>query len=116
LYEGRTFLWTFIVGHLVRIGSRNAMDANRNDQKYADAILKLAVQGVWPEGERKTAPCTLSCCNFLSRGFPVQMINLLQHICMVSTSAIKHNRRFLFISISRSVAHKVSWCNSIGHP
>lgn len=74
------------------------MDANRNDPKYADAILKLADQGVWPEGERNTAPCTLSCCNFLSRGFPVQMINLLQHICMVSTSAIKHHRRFLFVS------------------
>ncbi len=24
LYEGRTFLWTFIVGHLVRLGSRGA--------------------------------------------------------------------------------------------
>ena len=48
LYEGRTFLWTFIVGHLARLGSRNAMDANRNDPKYADAILKLADQGVWP--------------------------------------------------------------------
>ena len=37
LYEGRTFLWTFIVGHLARLGSRNAMDANRHDPKYADA-------------------------------------------------------------------------------
>ena len=68
LYEGRTFLWTFAVGFLFRHGSRNAMDADRNDPNYADAILKLADQRLWPEGVPKTAPCTLSCCNFLSRG------------------------------------------------
>ena len=45
LYEGPTSLWTFIVGHLARLGSRNAMDASRNAPKYADAILKLAEAG-----------------------------------------------------------------------
>ena len=25
LYEGRTFLWTFIVGHLARLGSRGGV-------------------------------------------------------------------------------------------
>ena len=39
LYEGRTFLWTFIVGHLARLGRRNATAANPNDPTYADAIL-----------------------------------------------------------------------------
>ncbi len=65
LYEGRTFLWTFLVGFLFRHGSRNAMDADRNDPNYADAILKLADQRLWPEGEPKTAPCTPSCCRWL---------------------------------------------------
>lgn len=56
LYEGRTFLWTFIVGHLARRGSRNAMDANRNEPNYADAILKLAEQSVWPAGSGRPRP------------------------------------------------------------
>ena len=49
LYEGRTFLWTFIVGHLARLGSRNAMDANRNmtQWKWMEVILqKLLARGI----------------------------------------------------------------------
>ena len=48
-YEGRTFLWTFIVGHLARLGSRNAMDANRNmtQRKGVEVILrKLVARGI----------------------------------------------------------------------
>ena len=49
LYEGRTFLWTFIVGHLARLGSRNAMDANRNmtQRKWVEVIFqKLLARGI----------------------------------------------------------------------
>ena len=49
LYEGRTFLWTFIVGHLARLDSRNAMDANRNmtQRKWVEVILqKLVARGI----------------------------------------------------------------------
>ena len=49
LYEGRTFLWTFIVGHLARLGSRNAMDANRSmtQRKWVEVILqKLLARGI----------------------------------------------------------------------
>ena len=84
LYEGRTFVWTFLVGFLTRHGSRNAMDANRNDPNYADAVLKLADQRLWPEGERKTAPCTLGCCNFLSRGCTAilgkELVDIVSHM------------------------------------
>ena len=67
LYEGRTFLWTLIVGFITRHGSRNAMDANRNDPHYAGAVLRLAGQDDWPEGSEASAPCSQQCCNFLSR-------------------------------------------------
>lgn len=45
LHEGRTFLWSFIVGHLARLGSRNAMDANRNmtQRKWVEVILQKLV-------------------------------------------------------------------------
>ena len=49
LYAGRTFLWTVIVGHLARLGSRNAMDANRNmtQRKWVEVILrKLVARGI----------------------------------------------------------------------
>ena len=49
LYEGRTFLWTFIVGHLARLGSRNAMDANRSmtQRKWVEVSLqKLVARGI----------------------------------------------------------------------
>ena len=58
LYEGQTFLWSYIVGFLMRMGSRNAMDANRNDPNYADAVLRLADQRVWPDGVGRRAPCS----------------------------------------------------------
>ena len=48
-YEGRTFLWTFIVGHLARLGSRNAMDANRSmtQRKWVEVSLqKLVARGI----------------------------------------------------------------------
>ena len=68
LYEGRTFLWTFILGFLGRLGSRNSMDALRDDERWADAVHKLAGQDWWVEGEKRTTPCSLSVCNYLSRG------------------------------------------------
>ena len=50
------------------MGSRNSIDALRNDGRWADAVHKLAGQDWWVEGERRTAPCSLSVCNYLSRG------------------------------------------------
>ena len=50
------------------MGSRNSIDALRNDERWANAVHKLAGQGWWVEGESRTAPCSLSVCNYLSRG------------------------------------------------
>lgn len=50
------------------MGSRNSIDALRNDGRWADAVHRLAGQDWWVEGERRTAPCSLSVCNYLSRG------------------------------------------------
>ena len=109
LYEGRTFLWTFLVGFLTRRGSRNAMDANRNDPNYADAILKLAEQSVWPAGERKTAPCTLSCCNFLSRGCTAALeralVDVVSHMIRLK---FFESARFRGLSSSRSTGRSRS--------
>ena len=57
-YEGRTFHWTFIVGHLARLGSRNAMDANRNmtQRKWVEVILQKLVAGGDRPRARRTAP------------------------------------------------------------
>ena len=54
LYEGRTFIWTFILGFLGRMGSRNSMDALRDDERWADAVHKLAEQDLWDGAPSKT--------------------------------------------------------------
>ena len=56
------------LGFLMRMGSRNAMDANRNDPNYADAVLRLADQRAWPDGVGRRAPCSQQGCNFLRHG------------------------------------------------
>ena len=119
LYEGQTFLWTFIVGHLVRLGSRNAMDANRNDPKYADAILKLADQSVWPEGERKTAPCTLSCCNFLSRGCTAviekALVDTVSHMIRLKLFENARFRGLFVIAVDGTKQERIRCCKWLGN-
>ena len=119
LYEGRTFLWTFIVGHLARLGSRNAMDANRNDPKYADAIQKLAGQGVWPEGERKTAPCTLSCCNFLSRGCTAvlekALVDIVSHMIRLKLFENARFRGLFVIAVDGTKQERIRCCKWLGN-
>ena len=65
LYGAPTLLWTLTLGFLNRCGSRNAMDADRNDEAYARTVLALGGQDWWPEGEEPTTPCTGTACGFL---------------------------------------------------
>ena len=65
LYGAPTLLWTLTLGFLNRCGSRNAMDADRNDEAYARTVLALGGQDWWPEGEKPTTPCTGTACGFL---------------------------------------------------
>jgi len=114
LYAGRTFLWTFIVGFLMRAGSRNGMDASRNCGKYADAVLKLAEQGFWPEGERKTAPCTLSCCNYLSRGCTAvleqALVDIVCHMIRLKLFERARFRGLFVIAIDGTKQEKIRGC------
>lgn len=119
LYEGRTFLWTLVVGHLTRQGSRNEMDANRNDPNYAGAILKLADQDEWPEGVERSAPCTQQCCNFLSRGCTAvlekALVDLVSH--MIRLKLLDHARfRGLFaIAVDGTKQERIRCCKWLGN-
>ena len=119
LYEGRTFLWAFIVGHLARLGSRNAMDANRNDPNYADAILKLADQGFWPDGERKTAPCSEQCCNFLRRGCTKALEKaLVEMVCHMIRLKLLDGARFrgmFVIAVDGTKQERIRCCKWLGN-
>ena len=119
LYEGRTFLWTFVVGFLFRHGSRNAMDADRNDPNYADAILKLADQRLWPEGVPKTAPCTLSCCNFLSRGCTAALeralVDIVTHMIRLKLFDCARFRGLFVIAVDGTKQERIRCCRWLGN-
>ncbi|NLE66423.1 MAG: hypothetical protein GX608_03285 [Lentisphaerae bacterium] len=77
LYTPATLLWTLTLGFLTRCGSRNAMDADRNDEGYARTVAALSGQDWWPEGERLTAPCTGTACGFLEHVAPADLEGIL---------------------------------------
>ncbi len=54
----------------LRRASRNRMDCDRNEGRFAESVLRLSGQGVddWPDGEELTVPCSETCCNLLRRG------------------------------------------------
>ena len=62
------------MGMLLRRASRNRMDCDRNEGRFAESVLRLSGQGVddWPDGEELTVPCSETCCNLLRRGGTAQ--------------------------------------------
>ena len=77
LYSSSTLLWTLTMGFLNRCNSRNAMDADRNDESYARTIMLLSGQTWWPEGERLTTACTGTACSFLEHVNPTNIEDVL---------------------------------------
>ena len=63
-------MWTVLAGMFLRRASRNRMDCDRNEGRFAESVLRLSGQGVddWPDGEELTVPCSETCCNLLRRG------------------------------------------------
>ena len=59
----------------LRRASRNRMDCDRNEGRFAESVLRLSGQGVddWPDGEELTVPCSETCCNLLRRGGTAQI-------------------------------------------
>lgn len=68
LHEGAAFVWTVLLGAFLRCGSRNRMDARRDDRRYAPSVLRLAGQDWWVRNSEFTTPCTEGCCSYLKRG------------------------------------------------
>lgn len=73
LYSPATLLWTATLGFMSRCGSRNAMDADRNDEGYALTVADLSAQDWWPEGEARTTPCMGTVCGFLEHVDPAHL-------------------------------------------
>jgi|LSQX01.1.fsa_nt_gb hypothetical protein len=77
LYSASSLLWTLTLGFLNRCGSRNAMDADRNDPAYAHTVMSMSGQDWWPEGEPLTTPCTGTACAFLEHVEPLALEAIL---------------------------------------
>ena len=56
-------MWTALAGMFLRRASRNRMDCDRNEGRFAESVLRLSGQGVddWPDGEELTVPCSETC-------------------------------------------------------
>ena len=119
LYEGRTFLWTFILGFIGRMGSRNSIDALRNDERWADAVHKLAGQDWWVEGERRTAPCSLSVCNYLSRGCTAvlekALVDIVTHMMRLKMFDGARFRGMFAVAVDGTKQERIRCCRWLGN-
>ncbi len=119
LYEGRTFLWSYIVGFLMRMGSRNAMDANRNDPNYADAVLRLADQRAWPDGVGRRAPCSQQGCNFLRRGCTAMLeralVDMVCHMIRLKLLDCARLRGLFAIAVDGTKQERIRCCRWLGN-
>lgn len=98
----------------MRLGSRNCMDANRNGGGYADAVLKLAQQDEWPEGEERTAPCSQGCCDFLSRGCTAALeralVDIVCHMIRLKLFENARLRGMFVIALDGTKHEKIRGC------
>lgn len=46
LYDRETIVWTVLAGVFLRRASRNRMDCDRNEGRFAESVLRLSGQGV----------------------------------------------------------------------
>ena len=75
VYLGRHIWWEIVMTFLLRNGSRNAFDADRNTGLLPENVLKLCAQE-WDEGllgSRRTVTCSQNATYHASR-IPVQMV------------------------------------------
>lgn len=69
VYAGRHLWWQIILTHLLRGGSRNAFDADRNSGQLPENVLRLCAQD-WDEerlGPRRTVTCSQNALRQASR-------------------------------------------------
>lgn len=119
LYDGRTFIWSYLVGFLMRMGSRNAMDANRNDPNYADAILKLADQKDWPDGLERRAPSSQQGCNYLKRGCTAvlekALVDIVCHMIRLKLFDGARFRGLFVIAVDGTKQERIRCCKWLGN-
>lgn len=119
IYEGRTFLWTFILGFLGRMGSRNSMDALRGNENWSNAVHRLAQQDWWIEGEKRTTPCSLSVCNYLSRGCTAvleqALVDVTAHMMRLKMFDNARFRGLFVIAVDGTKQERIRCCKWSGN-
>jgi hypothetical protein len=119
LYDGRTFLWTFILGFFVRMGSRNAMDARRCDENFSDAVHKLSQQDWWIDNEKRTTPCSLSVCNYLEKGctsvLEQSLVEMMSYMIRLKLFDYARLRGLFVIAVDATKQEKIRCCKWKGN-
>lgn len=119
LYDGRTFLWTFILGFFVRMGSRNAMDARRCDENFSDAVHKLSQQDWWIDNEKRTTPCSLSVCNYLEKGCTAvleqSLVEMMSYMIRLKLFDYARLRGLFVIAVDATKHEKIRCCKWKGN-
>ena len=101
------------------MGSRNSIDALRNDERWADAVHKLAGQGWWVEGESRTAPCSLSVCNYLSRGCTAvlekALVDIVTHMMRLKMFDGARFRGMFAVAVDGTKQERIRCCRWFGN-
>ena len=107
------------LGFLMRMGSRNAMDANRNDPNYADAVLRLADQRAWPDGVGRRAPCSQQGCNFLRHGCTAMLeralVDMVCHMIRLKLLDCARLRGLFVIAVDGTKQERIRCCRWLGN-
>ena len=98
-------MWTVLAGMFLRRASRNRMDCDRNEGRFAESVLRLSGQGVgdWPDGEELTVPCSETCCNLLRRGGTAQIqgaiTDMVAHLVRGKSLECARFRGFVVVAV-----------------
>ena len=98
-------MWTVLAGMFLRRASRNRMDCDRNEGRFAESVLRLSGQGVddWPDGEELTVPCSETCCNLLRRGGTAQIqgaiTDMVAHLVRGKSLECARFRGFIVVAV-----------------
>ena len=98
-------MWTALAGMFLRRASRNRMDCDRNEGRFAESVLRLSGQGVddWPDGEELTVPCSETCCNLLRRGGTAQIqgaiTDMVAHLVRGKSLECARFRGFVVVAV-----------------
>ena len=103
LYSVSTLLWTLVLGFFTRSGSRNRMDADRNDEFYAKLIMDFSRQDTWPADSPLTTACSETACGFLENVEPAileaLLVKIVQHLIQAKELDWARFKGYFFIAV-----------------